>query len=52
MQERRSIGQMPVLQRHAGLSEERFGPLLIQGMAAVAAFVSILNPVMFQRRIN
>lgn len=57
MQERRSIGQMPVLHRHAGLSaierhkeQELWGIILmlLQGITAAAAVISLLHPIMVQ----
>jgi len=55
MNGKRSIGQMPVLRRHAGLcAVERLEEndlwacivLLLQGIHAAAAVVSMLHPVM------
>ena len=57
MQDRRSIGQMPVLSRHLGLSavercEEKnlwsIIVLLLQALAAAAMVVSMLHPLMVQ----
>ena len=57
MQNRRSIGQMPVLRRHLGLSAvERHEEknlwtiiiLLLQALVAAAMVVSMLHPVMVQ----
>jgi hypothetical protein len=57
MQDRRSIGQMPVLSRHLGLSaiersEEKnlwtIIVLLLQALAAAAMVVSMLHPLMIQ----
>ena len=57
MQDRRSIGQMPRLSRHLGLSAvERHVEknlwtiiiLLLQALAAAAMVVSMLHPVMVQ----
>ena len=60
MQERRSIGQMPVLHRHAGLSaverhkeKELWGVILmlLQGITAAAAVISLLHPIMVQQAL-
>ena len=63
MQDRRSIGQMPVLRRHLGLSaikrhEEKFyGPTTSScrcshgGVYAAAMVVSMLHPVMVQQAL-
>ena len=57
MQDRRSIGQMPVLSRHLGFSAvERHEEIilwtiivvLLQALAAAAMVVSMMHPIMVQ----
>ena len=57
MQDRRSIGQMPVLSRHLGFSAVEIHEeivlwtiivVLLQALAAAAMVVSILHPIMVQ----